>query len=79
MTSGGARAGIVAGVNDQLPRDLHDVVAHQVSIVAIQANAAQRLLVADPAGAARALRSAEATAAEAVADLDRLCRVLRAP
>ena len=66
-------------MSDSLSRDLHDVIAHQVSIVAIQANAAQRLLGDDPAAAARALHAAETTAAEAVADLGRLRRVLGAP
>ena len=35
-------------MSDSLSRDLHDVIAHQVSIVAIQANAARRLLDGDP-------------------------------
>ena len=75
MTSG-AREMRVAAPTESLAGDLHDVIAHQASIVVIQANAAQRLIVRDPAAALRALRSAGRTATETVADLERLRRLL---
>ena len=68
----------LAAVAENFAGDLHDLIAHQVSIVAIQANAAQRLMRDDPAAARGALRSARAGAADALADLERLRRVLAA-
>lgn len=56
--------------------ELHDLVAHQVSIVTIQANAAQSLLARDPARAADALAAVRVTADEALGDVRRLREVL---
>jgi signal transduction histidine kinase len=56
--------------------ELHDLVAHQVSIATIQANAAQSLLGRDPQGAADALAAVRLTAGEALGDLERLKEVL---
>ena len=56
--------------------ELHDLVAHQVSIVTIQANAAQSLLARDPAAAAEALDAVRQSAGEALGDVQRLREVL---
>ena len=59
--------------------ELHDLVAHQVSIVSIQANAARSLLARDPAGAVAALDSVRVVAGEALDDMARLRAVLEPP
>ena len=56
--------------------ELHDLVAHQVSIVTVQANAAQSLLARDPAAAVEALAAVRITAGEALGDVQRLVEVL---
>lgn len=61
----------------QLARDLHDFVAHDVSAMVIQAQAAQILLEHDPAEAAAALRAIEEDGARALASMDRTVRMLR--
>jgi signal transduction histidine kinase len=57
--------------------ELHDLVSHQVSIVTIQANAAQSLLARDPQAAVAALATVQTTAGEALDDVRRLQAVLR--
>jgi signal transduction histidine kinase len=59
--------------------ELHDLVSHQASVAAIQANAAQALLPRDPARAVIALRAIAATTREALDDLRRLQAVLEEP
>ncbi|MCG5213327.1 histidine kinase [Streptosporangium soli] len=61
----------------QLARDLHDFVAHDVSAMVLQAQAAQILLDRDPSEAAAALRAIEEDGARALASMDRTVRMLR--
>nr|SBP00060.1 Two-component system sensor kinase [Nonomuraea gerenzanensis] len=61
----------------QLARDLHDFVAHDVSAMVLQAQAAQILLERDPSEAAAALRAIEEDGARALASMDRTVRMLR--
>jgi signal transduction histidine kinase len=56
----------------RLARELHDVIAHSVSVVVIQAAAGDDVFDADPAAARRALRSIEAAGREALTELRRL-------
>jgi signal transduction histidine kinase len=58
--------------------ELADVVAHGLSAIAIQAEAAETVLRSDPAQAAGTLAVIRASALEAVADMRRLLSVLRA-
>ncbi len=51
----------VAEERSRISRELHDVVAHSVSVMVVQAQAAQRLLEAEPKEALQALSSIEAT------------------
>ena len=62
----------------RIARELHDVVAHHVSVMGIQAGAARRALGADaPAPAISALGSVETSARDAVDELHRLVTTLR--
>jgi signal transduction histidine kinase len=57
--------------------ELHDVVAHALSAMTIQAGAARRLADRDPERAREAFGSAESTGREALTELRRLLGVLR--
>jgi signal transduction histidine kinase len=61
----------------RLARELHDVVAHDLSVVVIQAQAAQLALPDDPARATGDLASIERAARDALGELRRLIGVLR--
>ena len=61
----------------RIARELHDVVAHHVSVIGVQAAGARRMMVRQPARAAEALSSIEASSREAVAELHRLLGFLR--
>lgn len=62
----------------RIARDLHDVVAHSVSVVAVQAGAAQAVLDSDPERAREPLGAIETTARNALVEMRRLLGVLRA-
>jgi signal transduction histidine kinase len=58
--------------------DLHDVIAHSVSVMTVQAGAARLLLGEDPQRAREPLLSVEETGRQALADMRRLLGLLRA-
>ena len=62
----------------RIARELHDVVAHTISVVAIQADAAEAALAADPARARGPLQTIRRSAADALTEMRRLLAVLRA-
>jgi signal transduction histidine kinase len=64
-------------VRNRLARELHDSVGHALSAVSLQAAAARRVLDGDPAFAREALAAIEATARDAVAELDGVLGLLR--
>jgi signal transduction histidine kinase len=70
--------GAIVAERLRIARDLHDVVAHHVSVMGVQAGAARRALDKDPALAREALRTVEQTARTAIGELRGLLGVLRA-
>jgi signal transduction histidine kinase len=63
----------------RIARELHDVVAHHVSLIAVQAEAAASLLPGRPDQARRSVEVIGDTARQALTELRRLLGVLRRP
>ena len=68
-----------AAERTRIARELHDVVAHHVSLMAVQAEAASSLLPGRPDAAARSVEVIADTARQALTELRRLLGVLREP
>ncbi len=68
-----------AGERARIARELHDVVAHHVSLMAVQAEAAGSLLPGQPEQAGRSVEIIGQTARQALTELRRLLGVLRGP
>jgi signal transduction histidine kinase len=61
----------------RIARELHDVVAHHVSMMGVQAGAARVVIDRDPARAKEALSAIETSSRQAVVELHRLLGFLR--
>jgi signal transduction histidine kinase len=61
----------------RIARDLHDVVAHHISVIVVQAEAAQEVLAAHPERAEGAMATVADTARSALGELRRMLGLLR--
>jgi len=67
----------VAEERARVTRELHDIVAHSVSLIAVQAGAAEELLGRDEARARQSLQAVQETARSALGEMRGLLTVLR--
>jgi signal transduction histidine kinase len=67
----------VAAERDRIARDLHDLIAHSVSVMTVQAGAARLLLPATPDRARQPLLAIEETGRQVLGEMRRLLGILR--
>ena len=75
------QARAAAAVSDErarIARELHDVVAHAVSVMVVQAGSARLGMAEDPEGSAAALRNIEETGRQALVEMRHMLGLLRA-
>lgn len=63
----------------RIARDVHDLVAHHIAVINVQAGVADHLLTSDPSAASNALDVVRGAAATVVDELGELLAVLRTP
>lgn len=69
----------VADERARIARELHDVIAHAMSVITVRAGVGAHLITSRPAEAAAALEVIEHTGREALAEMRRMLAVLRDP
>jgi signal transduction histidine kinase len=67
----------IADERRRIARELHDVIAHTVSVMTVQAGAARLLLEAEPERAVAPLLSIEETGRQALSEIRRMFGILR--
>jgi signal transduction histidine kinase len=72
-----AASGAVTEERLRIARELHDVVAHSMTVVAVQAGYGLHVIDGQPARAREALGAIQATSREALSDMRRMLGVLR--
>jgi signal transduction histidine kinase len=70
-------AAAIAEERARIARELHDVVAHSISVIVLQARGGRRVLQADPAEANEAFATIERTGHQALQEMRRLLGMLR--
>ena len=63
----------------RIARELHDIIAHHVSVIVIQAQGAQRVADREPDRARQAMADVERTARTALEEMRRMLGLLRSP
>jgi signal transduction histidine kinase len=71
------RVRAVADERARIARELHDVVAHSVSVMVVQAGAAEEVLRRTPGQALEALRAVQETGRQALVEMTRVVGLLR--
>jgi signal transduction histidine kinase len=69
----------IAEERARIARELHDIVAHAVGVIVVQAGAAEQVVEDDPEVARAALATIRTTGASALAEMRRVVAVLRSP
>ncbi|MFD0786015.1 histidine kinase dimerization/phosphoacceptor domain-containing protein, partial [Micromonospora azadirachtae] len=69
----------VAGERARIARELHDVVAHSMAVMIVQADGARFMLDRDPEAARQAVKVVADTGRQALEEMRRLVGVLREP
>jgi signal transduction histidine kinase len=69
----------VADERRRIAREMHDVVAHSISLMVVQAGGARRILATDPDRAEQAAARIRHAGVDALAEMDTLLGVLDAP
>jgi len=72
-------AAAVADERSRISRDLHDIIAHSVSVMVLQARGGRRMLAVAPADARKAFDSIESTGRQALGEMRHLVGILRSP
>ncbi|MGH3049296.1 MAG: histidine kinase, partial [Gaiellaceae bacterium] len=72
------QAAAVAEERRRIARDLHDVIAHSVSVMVVQAGAAVDIFEREPAGVLEPIRAVQETGRAALVEISRLLGLLRA-
>jgi signal transduction histidine kinase len=67
----------IAEERARIARELHDVIAHSVSVMTVQAGAAEAMLAHDPARALEPVRAVQETGRQALVEMKRLVGMLR--
>lgn len=67
----------VSQEQSRIARELHDVVAHHMSVISVQAGLARYVLTSDPGTARKALEVIAGTAHESLTEMRRMLAVLR--
>jgi len=67
----------IAAERARIARELHDVIAHSVSVMTVQAGAAEEMLKHDPARAVAPVQAVQETGRQALVEMKRLVGVLK--